>query len=250
MYQKKHLPDLERERYYKKLTLRNTLLTLLLFVTPFSLLFFIANHQISTLIKNQIYSRLSETVEENIKTITTFLNDRKIDLRSYAHLDIQNIQQTSPYSRLLKSLIQDKKWYDFLIIADLKGEIVVSINQEIEGNIADRKYFQISKQGKAYNSGIFFSDILNRPVMILSQPLRNRENEVNHLPVEIRNYKRSPGIKMISEMSSKNNFLTLAQLEKQYIQKVLEYTNYNKTQTAKILGIHPASLFRKLKTWE
>jgi len=38
--------------------------------------------------------------------------------------------------------------------------------------------------------------------------------------------------------------------EKQYIHEVLEYTNNNKTKAAKILGIHPTSLFRKIKSWE
>lgn len=40
---------------------------------------------------------------------------------------------------------------------------------------------------------------------------------------------------------------TLKQLEEDYIQKVLSATGNNKTQAAKILGIHPTSLMRKLK---
>ena len=41
--------------------------------------------------------------------------------------------------------------------------------------------------------------------------------------------------------------LTLRELEDDYIQEVLASTANNKTQAAKILGIHPTSLLRRLK---
>lgn len=163
---------------YRKLTTRNTLITLILFVSPFLLLFLAVNYEASSLIKNQIFSRLSETVEENIKTINIFLNDREIDLRSYSKLSIERIDDVLRLSPFLTSFIQEKEWYDFLIIADLEGQIILSINKEIQGNISDRKYFRISKEGKFHNSGIFYSDIVNSTVMILSHPLTNRKNEI------------------------------------------------------------------------
>ncbi len=167
-----------KEIYYKKLTLRNALITLLLFFTPFLLLFFIFNHEISSLIKNQIYDRLSESVDENIKTINTFLTDRESDLKSYSKLNIQDAYQSSQYSDFLSTLIEQKKWYDFVIIADLNGDVFLSININVRENISSREYFQQSKKGHTYNSGIFFSDILNEPVMILSHPLLNKEGKI------------------------------------------------------------------------
>ncbi len=171
-------PKLQKEKYYRNLTLRNTILHILLFVLPFLLLFFIINMQTSSLIKKQIYNRLSSSVEENIKTIKTFQYDREIDLKSYSKLNILKIEEVSEYLSFLKLLIIEKKWFDSIIIADLSGDIVLSINLELEANIANREYFQVSKNGKFYNSGIFYSDILNYPVMILSYPLMNKNNEI------------------------------------------------------------------------
>ena len=54
---------------------------------------------------------------------------------------------------------------------------------------------------------------------------------------------------MLEENEKKEDFPTLEQLEKQYIYRVLEHTDDNKTKAAKILGIHPTSLFRKIKSW-
>ena len=69
-----------------------------------------------------------------------------------------------------------------------------------------------------------------------------------HLPAEIRNYKKLSHHNLINELSPQGSFLTLEELENKYIQKILESTQNNKSQTAKILGIHPTSLFRKLKS--
>ncbi|MBM7558771.1 sigma-54-dependent transcriptional regulator [Marinitoga litoralis] len=43
--------------------------------------------------------------------------------------------------------------------------------------------------------------------------------------------------------------LALDEVEKRYIYKTLEYNNFNKTQSAKILGITKMTLFSKLKKW-
>ncbi len=47
-----------------------------------------------------------------------------------------------------------------------------------------------------------------------------------------------------------NNVLDLANLEKIHIQKVLNYTNYNKTETAKLLNIGLTTLYRKIEEYK
>jgi two-component system response regulator AtoC len=42
----------------------------------------------------------------------------------------------------------------------------------------------------------------------------------------------------------------LEKLEKAYIKKVLAAVGQNRSQAARVLGIHPTSLFRKIKSWE
>lgn len=76
------------------------------------------------------------------------------------------------------------------------------------------------------------------------------EIQLAHLPLEIRNPQKFAKNETIEEIIPQDSFLTLDQLERKYIEKILEYTGNNKAQTAKILGIHPTSLFRKLKSWE
>jgi transcriptional regulator with PAS, ATPase and Fis domain len=44
-----------------------------------------------------------------------------------------------------------------------------------------------------------------------------------------------------------DQFVSLRELEERYIHEVLTATGNNKAQTARILGIHPTSLMRRLK---
>jgi len=74
------------------------------------------------------------------------------------------------------------------------------------------------------------------------------------LPEEIRDYTRHGGSHRNPESASETQLpangrplVTLRELEDDYIQQVLAATANNKTQAARILGIHPTSLLRRLK---
>lgn len=71
---------------------------------------------------------------------------------------------------------------------------------------------------------------------------------LEHLPAEIKSRKTTPQTEAIKEIVEKQEFPTLAELEKNYIKEVLKYTGGNKSKASKILGIHITSLFRKLKS--
>ncbi|UCF71754.1 MAG: sigma-54-dependent Fis family transcriptional regulator [candidate division WOR-3 bacterium] len=66
-----------------------------------------------------------------------------------------------------------------------------------------------------------------------------------HLSVEITASRHIEPI--IREQKKQNEFTSLKELEDRYIREVLAYTEGNKSKAAGILGIHPTSLFRRLK---
>jgi two-component system response regulator AtoC len=71
------------------------------------------------------------------------------------------------------------------------------------------------------------------------------EITMQHLPTEITASRAMEPV--IKEQIEKKTFVTIEELEEKYIREVLNYTGGNKTRAAKILGIHPTSLFRKIK---
>ncbi|KPK73281.1 Fis family transcriptional regulator [candidate division WOR_3 bacterium SM23_60] len=71
---------------------------------------------------------------------------------------------------------------------------------------------------------------------------------LEHVPLEI----RAPAVRretaVLQETAETQQFVTLDELEMQYIKQVIDFTGGNKSKAAKILGIHITSLFRKLKS--
>src|SRR5262249_13689627 len=68
------------------------------------------------------------------------------------------------------------------------------------------------------------------------------------LPEEIRESRNAPQVEPPPTIAILGDFLvSLRELQEDYIRKVLAATGNNKTRAAKILGIHPTSLLRRLK---
>src|SRR5579871_5455222 len=83
--------------------------------------------------------------------------------------------------------------------------------------------------------------------MILAPP---GDIDAAYLPEEIRDYIEERAAEPLSSLElspTGDQFVTLRELEERYIQNVLSATSHNKTHAAKILGIHPTSLLRRLR---
>jgi DNA-binding NtrC family response regulator len=80
-----------------------------------------------------------------------------------------------------------------------------------------------------------------------------KESEIDaaDLPEELRDYKADPQpdepLSIYDVSPTGDQFPTLSELEDRYIRDVLNPTGQNKTHAARILGIHPTSLMRRLK---
>ncbi len=70
-----------------------------------------------------------------------------------------------------------------------------------------------------------------------------------YLPEEIRDYIAEAPVEVSENDVSPtgDQFVTLHELEERYIQEVLSASGNNKTHAARVLGIHPTSLLRRLK---
>jgi len=72
--------------------------------------------------------------------------------------------------------------------------------------------------------------------------------DASYLPEEIRDHFEPVAPEAAAgESGSGRHFVSLRELEDDYIQQVLSATGNNKTHAARILGIHPTSLLRRLK---
>jgi len=79
---------------------------------------------------------------------------------------------------------------------------------------------------------------------------KESEIDATDLPEELRDYKLEPQqdepLSAYDLSPTGDQFPTLNELEDRYIRDVLNATGLNKTHAARILGIHPTSLMRRL----
>ncbi len=133
-------------------------------------------------------------------------------------------------------------------ILPLALHFIQELNQELK-----RSYKRISSEAAAclinYPWPGNARELKNIMERIMSLHISD-EIKLHHLPLEIRDYKKYTSSAGMEQAEKNKDLPTIEQLEKQYIKRVLEHTDDNKTKAAKILGIHPTSLFRKIKSWE
>lgn len=163
--------------YYKGIQLRNTITTLGLFLLPFIIFSYIITFETSRHLENQVKQNLSYSVDVNVGIIKSFLEERKRDLLSIANVDVNDLRAVGSRSSFYKRFVREKPFFAFIAIADLKGRIVYATNG-LDDSIGQRTYFQKSSRGEFYNSGIFYSDLLDTTSMIISSPLKNQNNEI------------------------------------------------------------------------
>ena len=90
-------------------------------------------------------------------------------------------------------------------------------------------------------------NVIERTMILCKESEIGEEN----LPEEIRDYHEEPAhseaLSSIDLSPTGDQFVSLSELEDRYIHEVLNATGQNKTHAARILGIHPTSLLRRLK---
>ncbi|MEO0161599.1 MAG: cache domain-containing protein, partial [candidate division WOR-3 bacterium] len=165
-----HCGHLFYKDIYKGLWRRNVLVTLLLFFTPFVILFYIINYEVSANFEKHIKTSLDYSVEVNTRIIKSFLEEREKNLLSINRFDISNINEIKKKNNIFIQFMKNNEWFDFVGIANTQGEIIFS-TAPIKANIAEREYFKKALAGEIYNSSIFYSDVLSRNAMVISAPL-------------------------------------------------------------------------------
>jgi two-component system response regulator AtoC len=90
-------------------------------------------------------------------------------------------------------------------------------------------------------------NVIERTMILSSE----EQIDEDALPEEVRDYhvepQREEALSSFDLSPTGNQFVSLRELEDRYIGEVLNATGQNKTHAARILGIHPTSLLRRLK---
>lgn len=163
--------------YYRGLWLKNTLLTLTIFLMPGLILFMVINRQITFNFQQQIKRGLDYAVDVNFGMIRSFFDERQHDIMSLARTNLTDIRAIRSQDYHFRAFLREKPWFDFIAVADLQGDIVYS-TRPLTGNIKARDYFQSSKRGEYFISSVFKSDIIDTIALIISLPVLDQKQQV------------------------------------------------------------------------
>ena len=137
-------------------------------------------------IEENITGQLSTLLELTDQRVSSFYNDRKADISSWAS---QKIVQTAVQNNfvgksareaaneMLAKIKKDYVYYDSISIADAEGNAIASTEIASIGkvNIADRPYFQESMKGAFAVSSVLISRTTGRPSFVISVPVREKD---------------------------------------------------------------------------
>ncbi len=183
----------------KNLKLRNKLIVMFIItsIIPLAFLSFYsynraaANIEEEVLDKNKVYldltiSQLNDYFAERIGDANVISSTRDV----YQSMNIFNQygnasgEWNERYSIMEKSLNNTVKEYDYdnIFITNRFGQVVFAANQKIElegKSLKEREYIKKSLAGETNWSKVFFSDVTNEKILVVSAPIKDNGNSGN-----------------------------------------------------------------------
>ncbi|WP_459836151.1 HAMP domain-containing protein [Halanaerobaculum tunisiense] len=112
------------------------------------------------------------------RRIKNRLQEQKQELKVYAHTPvIQTEDWLQRRDYLQQELATRAQEYDSFFIADQQGDYSTTRLGRV-GTMQDKKYFIQAKQGQTYLSQPTLSPLTEEPIMIITTPLQNKQQEI------------------------------------------------------------------------
>lgn len=133
--------------------------------------------------------------------------------------------------------LRDRKKDIIILAKHFLDRFIIKANLRVGG--MDRKFIQRLEQYEWKGNIRELKNIMERAVILAE----NKELNITDLPVEMQDEKFVGTTKTLSAFD-------LASVEKLHIQRVLNHTKGNKTETAKLLNIGLTTLYRKIEEYQ
>jgi methyl-accepting chemotaxis protein len=134
--------------------------------------------------QESISGLVAQTTDSTVKTISLWMRDRKLDFDSWSD---QKVYQTAVQDTFLgqaarksanEELVKLKEkyaYYEDIVLADKKGNIISASNSEIIGDrqVAESKFFTTALTGITYISDVIKNNKSGTPVFVIAAPVAN-----------------------------------------------------------------------------
>ncbi|MDD9301350.1 MAG: HAMP domain-containing protein [Desulfobacter sp.] len=146
--------------------------------------FFYADLTSTRAIEESVRKALSRETRNTAKLMDNWLEERQTDLLTWSLSPVlgEALTETGYYGKsavaganvLLENLEKGYAYYDFIFIADTRGDLIASSHNSApkEYQVGDRVYFQASLNNEIWISDIIVSRESGKKVFVISVPLR------------------------------------------------------------------------------
>ncbi len=166
-----------------KLSLKNRFLipTIVLLVCSLALSAYISYSKSKEALKVTIQDQMSQRAEVTVEQISSWINERRLDLDSRSNNKVYQIAMNTSYglavrnavSKQLEQIRENYPYYENILLADNNGEVIAAAETEgvIGISVANRDYYQTAKEGQANSSSILVSKQSGNPVFVVAAPV-------------------------------------------------------------------------------
>ncbi|GAW27721.1 ATP-binding protein [Carboxydocella sp. ULO1] len=158
--------------------LRILLLFLIITIVPFAFFFYFSWRAEREALKQQLEYHLVIMANNLAESTYQFVNERLTDLK---FMTLSVPWTSSPY--ILRKYLQDFNesypQYDGAIYVNPAGQVLADSNISAEGkDVSSRPWFKPALQGQYYFSDIYYSPIVQRPLLVLAAPVKSQNQIV------------------------------------------------------------------------
>lgn len=174
-----------------KFGLKNRFLfpTLLIIIAGMGLSVTVSYFKFKESLTDAITTQIVQLADLTVKSLSLWLEDRKQDVVAWSSQEVyRSVLRDNSESKHSKdranSLLSEIKtgypYYEYICVADMKGDIIAASGIEILGKIKvdDRDFFKKSSEGDVFVSDILISKATGDPIFVVSAPVREQNRVI------------------------------------------------------------------------
>jgi len=136
-----------------------------------------------------ITSEIGQLAESSTKIMTTWIQDRKLDVKNWSGQKVFNTAVKDSFmgkaarksaNEMLGALKSEYKYYEDFVLADPNGDVVASSSEDLIGttSVSDRGYFQAVMEGAFQVSDVVQSKGTGNPVFVIAAPMKEGDKVI------------------------------------------------------------------------
>jgi len=187
------------------LNLRNKIILYTSLILILSIIFTtgISSFKAKNVTEDSIKKRLKSQTKTLAATITTWINERKLNVKVWSTREIftkatkdsiigKSAQKET--NKLLNKLVNQYNCYEGIGLTNEKGNVISASSKSYIGkNVRNRNYFKKSINGQDYVSSVYASKSTGNPIFVISNPIKknNHVQGILFAVVDLHNFNKN-----------------------------------------------------------